>query len=156
MIRKGDKLLVIRYSDFLIKKCMFLHEEILKKYVYVWFGKIGKQKPSQKFIDLTMQQEVPRIILHSSTKDYICEIDAISKEQPEKGYPDYYNELLFNKGNNPSIYFRIKKMVPFDHKYLSCFVVNSSRNELPIALHGSMNSLFFIECIENINEEKQL
>ena len=153
-IEKGSKLLIIRYSDFLMKGCIRLHMDVLEKKGYVWFGKVGKQKPSNKFVKLTLQEPKPRIILHSSTKDYLCDISEVSYERPDEGYPDYYNTVLFANNNNPSIYFKIISFFFIDHRYLQHFVVNGSRNKLPYSLQGSMNSLFFIECIESIDEEE--
>ena len=49
-VEKGAKLLIIRYSDFLIKGCIRLHMDVLDEKGYVWFGKVGKQKPSDKFV----------------------------------------------------------------------------------------------------------
>ena len=154
-VEKGSKLLIIRYSDFLIKGCIRLHMDVLDEKGYVWFGKVGKQKPSDKYVRLTLSEPNPRLILHSSTKDYLCDITEVCYEKPIEGYPDYYNDVLYANNNNPSIYFKITSFRLFEHKYLHHFVVNSSRNELPYSLHGSMNSLFFIECIEDINEEDE-
>lgn len=41
-VSKGQKLIAIRYSDFLQANCMELHIEKMKEIGYCWFGKIGK------------------------------------------------------------------------------------------------------------------
>ena len=150
MIEKGQKLLLFRYSDFLIKNCIKLHQDVLEENGYVWFGKVGKQRPSQKFINYVLAEKEPTIILHSKQKAYICKIEDISYEQPEDNYPAYYQEVLFEKGNYPSAYIKIVEMKEIEKKVLSNFIVSSSRNDLTHALYSSTNSIFFLEAIKEV------
>lgn len=150
-IKKGKKMLLVRYSDFLYSNCMNDHIDVIAEKGYCWFGKVGKQKPSQKFCDIVLKDEKPMIFLHSAKKAFICNVSDIIFEKPKDGvYPKYYNEVLFEKGNEPSAYFKITSCDEISKSVLSSFIVSSSRNHLPNSLHGSMNSIFMVECEKDV------
>lgn len=150
-IEKGKKMLLIRYSNFLYSNCISEHIGVIKDKGYCWFGKVGKQKPSQKYCNIVLNQENPMIILHSARKAFICRVSDITFEKPEDSvYPDYYKSILFEKGIEPSAYFKITSCVEINKSVLSSFIVSSSRNPLIHSLHGSMNSIFLVECEEEV------
>lgn len=150
-IEKGKKMLLVRYSDYLYDNCIDDHINVIKEKGYCWFGKVGKQKPSQKFCDIVLKDEKPMIILHSAKKSFICNVSDIIFEKPKDGvFPEYYEAFLFEKGNEPSAYFKITSCDEISKSVLSCFVVSSSRNYLTYSLHSSMNSIFMIECQKDV------
>ena len=150
-LEEGQKLLVLRYSDFLQKNCIQLHVDLIDKLGFCWFGKIG-QRPSQKFITQIMAFDKPQILLHSSTKSFLCEVLEVTYDKPESGYPQYYEEALFRRNHNPSAYFKLKSIEQVPKNILKSFIVVSSKNYLSLSLHRSMNSVFFVEY-SNLNEE---
>ncbi|MDD5792673.1 MAG: hypothetical protein PUD22_08830 [Erysipelotrichaceae bacterium] len=151
IIKKMEKMLLVRYSDFLFSNCIEEHKKIIEKNGYCWFGKVGKQKPSKKFCDIVLKNERPMIFLHSAKKCYICDVENIVFEKPDdNAYPEYYNDILYDKGNYPSAYFKIRSCYEIEKAVLSNFIVSSSRNLLPSSLHSSMNSIFLVECNNNI------
>ena len=150
-LEKGKKMLLVRYSDFLYSNCIDDHIEVIKENGYCWFGKVGKQKPSQKFCDMVLKDEKPMIFLHSAKKAFICDVEEIIFEKPEDGiFPSYYREILFDKGNEPSAYFKITSCDEINKSVLSSFIVSSSKNHLPSSLHGSMNSIFMVDCAKDV------
>lgn len=156
IVEKGKKIILVRYSDFLYKNCMNDHLSVLEKNGYCWFGKVGKQKPSEKFAGLVMSEERPLIILHSKNDAYICDLAEVSYERPVDGiYPQYYEDVLFKQNNNPSAYFKITSLIKIEKGVLSNFIVSSSRNELPVALKGSMNSIFLVENVKEVLIEEK-
>lgn len=151
-IEKGQKLLIVRYSDFLYDNCISEHISVIKEKGYCWFGKIGKQKPSLNFCNKVLKAKHPMIVLHSAKKAFICNISEITFNRPEDGcYPSYYNEFLFEKSNEPSAYFKITSCAEISKSVLNSFIICSSRNRLPEALRSSMNSLFLAESNEVID-----
>lgn len=42
IIKKMEKMLLVRYSDFLFSNCIEEHKKIIEKNGYCWFGKVGK------------------------------------------------------------------------------------------------------------------
>ncbi len=154
-IEKNKKMLLVRYSDFLYKDCIDDHIEVINQNGFCWFGKVGKQKPSKKFCDVVLSEEYPMIILHSAKKAYICDVEEIIFDTPQDGcFPKYYKSVLFDKGNEPSAYFKISSCIEINKSVLSNFIVSSSRNSLPNSLHGSMNSIFLIECDKTVQEKE--
>ena len=150
-IKKGKKMLLVRYSDFLYSNCIGDHVDVLNEKGFCWFGKVGKQKPSQKFCKIVLEDEEPMIFLHSAKKTYLCDVADIVFETPNDCvYPAYYNEVLFEKGNEPSAYFKITSCKEINKSVLSSFIVSSSRNLLPNSLHNSMNSIFLVECEKDV------
>lgn len=151
IINKREKLLLVRYSDFLFGNCIEEHKKIIDKNGYCWFGKVGKQKPSKKLCDIVLNNERPMIFLHSAKKSFICDVETIVFDKPDDNvYPPYYNDILFDKNNYPSAYFKIKSCYEIEKNVLDNFIVSSSRNFLPSSLHSSMNSIFLVECSNNI------
>lgn len=151
-IEKGKKMLLVRYSDFLRNNCIDDHIEMIKTRGYCWFGKIGKQKPSQRFCNIVLKESKPMIILHSAKKAFLCDVTEITFDKPsDNAYPHYYKEVLFDKGNEPSAYFKITSCKEINKSVLANFVVSSSRNNLPSSLHSSMNSIFMVECDKDTN-----
>lgn len=150
-IRKGKKMLLIRYSDFLYSNCIDEHISVLNEKGFCWFGKVGKQKPSRKFCQIVLDDENPMIFLHSARRAYLCDVADIVFETPNDGvYPAYYTEVLFDKGNEPSAYFKITSCKEINKSMLSSFIVSSSRNHLPDSLISSMNSIFLVECDKSV------
>ena len=152
-IKNGKKAFIVRYSDFLKENCIDIHKDVLAQNGYCWFGKLG-QKPSNRYASLVLAEEEPVIILRSKKEDYICRLTEISTETPSDAIPAYYKDVLFANGNYPSSYFKLTSIQPFDRKNYKYFRVNSSRNEVTVALQKSMNSMFFVECIQDFETEE--
>lgn len=150
-INKGKKLLLVRYSDYLYNNCIADHIDVIRENGYCWFAKVGKQKPSQKYCNIVLKDEKPMIFLHSAKKAFICNVSDIIFEKPKDCvFPNYYNEVLFEKGNEPIAYFKITSCEEINKSILSNFIVSSSRNNLLNSLHSSMNSFFLVECKKDV------
>lgn len=151
-IKKNEKLLIVRYSDLYEKDSMEKHIEVLKKIKYVYFGKFGS-KPSEKNIKQIMKENSPKIILKSSKSVYICNLDSIVFDKPNKGIPAYYDEKIFNRNMKLSAYFKLTSIEKVDMKVIGKFTVVSSLSNLATALHKSMTSMMLIKCNEDIRTE---
>ena len=141
---KNKKILVLRYGVNIIEDCIERHKEVIEKYGYCWFGKIGRS-PSEKVLKDVLPVAPGTVILYSRAGVYICELEEISVKTPQLGYPDYYETDIFNTGLQLSMYFKLKNIVDMNVSDLSNYIVSSSRNNLMDTLNKSMNSFFAVE-----------
>lgn len=140
-MKDGQKILIIRYGTNIISDCIEKHLEVVKKYGYCWFGKIGTS-PSVKVLDAVSTEEEPMIILYSKENAYSASLLEISKDIPIEAYPDYYNKYLYAEDLYPSVYFKITDMQKMDVNELEKYSIASSGNRLLSTLYSSMSSFF--------------
>ena len=143
-LQQGQKLLVLRYGKQIIQNCIELHQEKAEELGYCWFGKLGTV-PSKKSIEAILEAEKPSIVLYSRGAAYLCEISEVAYEKPKEGYPDYYEEELFQKFTYPTVYFKLVSIESLDINALEKFRVVSSGNSAINTLLHSMSSFLFIE-----------
>jgi hypothetical protein len=148
-LKKKQKILVVRYSDFLIQNTMKLHIDLLKKEKSVWFGKIGI-KPSLKTVDSIRKDNEYFVILHKRLESYLCRVSEISYKRPQNGYPDYYQEYFFDVGQELSVYFRITEISKLPKSYLEGFILASTGMPASSAINRSMSSIFTVEPIADL------
>ena len=140
-MREGQKFLVIKYGTHIIDNCISKHRDVIKHDGFCWFGKVGTI-PSDAFMKEVLAEEEPTIILCGKDGTFQCVIDEFSKDKPKKGYPEYYNDLLFEKVVYPSEYYRIIKMVEIEKKELNKYVCENSGNNLLNSVSHSMSPFF--------------
>lgn len=142
-LQQGQKLLVLRYGKQIVQNCIELHQEIIEEKGYCWFGKLGTV-PSKKSIDAVLEEEKSSIILYARGSAFLCEINEVTYDKPDEGYPDYYKNELFDKFTFPTIYFKLASMESLNVNELEKFTVISSGNSAINTLLHSMSSFLFI------------
>ena len=147
---EGQKFLVVRFGNNIVEDCVNKHQDVIEQKGYCWFGKIGVV-PSKKVLQSVFEEEFPTLVLYTRNKAYICELLDTTEDKPVEGYPNYYEEELFNTGRNPKIYFKLKSMQMWELSELNKCVVCSSRNNLMQTLNKSMSSSFFAEMPAKIS-----
>lgn len=141
MLEKGDRFLVVKYSNK-VCDCIARHREVLEREGYCWFGKIGVA-PSISALQLKLNQNKRLLVLYCQGKAYLCDLLEYSLKKPKEGYPDYYNDLLFGNLIFPSIYFKLGSIQPLPIMELSdCVSFNTDHNLLG-AISRSMASFFY-------------
>lgn len=143
-MKEGQRVLVLRYGKNIVPNCIEKHIEVVEKYGFCWFGKIGKS-PSKTNIKAVLDEEHPMIILYAKGSAYQAELLGISYEKPTEAYPEYYEEYLYKQMLYPSAYFKITNIKRIDVGRLTEYRILSSGNDLLSTLQGSMNS-FFVCC----------
>lgn len=143
-LQQGQKLLVLRYGKQIVQNCIELHQEKTEELGYCWFGKLGTV-PSKKSIEAVFEAEKPSIVLYARGAAYLCEISEVAYDKPNGGYPDYYEEELFQKFTYPTVYFKLVSIESLDVSALEKFRVVSSGNSAINTLLHSMSSFLFIE-----------
>ena len=154
IIKKDDKLLVVRYSNVYGEDVMLNHKKTLEKYGYCYFGKFGA-KPSQKHYNEIMQSEHPRLLLISKDEAFICDLEDIIFEKPKEGCPKYYDEKIFKKGLELSTYFKIKSIYELGRKNVGRFTVVSSLSNLSESLKRSMTSMMLVQSEVDFDDVKE-
>lgn len=142
IFKEGQKTLIIRYG----KKadCIEKHKEVIESIGYCWFGKIGVV-PGRKAITSVQAEDNPMIILYSQGKGYIAFFKEITYQCPTEGYPQYYEEELFEKLIFPKCYFKITAIEKIETADLAKFRIVSSGNDAISTLGRSMASFFYAE-----------
>ncbi|MDD6516226.1 MAG: hypothetical protein PUG45_12620 [bacterium] len=141
-LQEGQKVLIIRYG----KKpdCIEKHCDVLTDNGYCWFGKIGVV-PSKKVVDAILAEEFPKIVLYSQGKGYVADVTEIAYEKPVEGYPQYYQEELFDELVFPKSYFKLISIKHLSGEELSNLTIVSSGSSAIETLNRSMSSFFFAE-----------
>lgn len=145
--------MVLRYSSGSFD-CIGKHKEVLDKYGYCWFGKIGSA-PSIKMIEEKLNPENPLIVLYNQGKVHLCRFSEAKIDTPECGFPEYYKKQLFEKNNYPCMYFKLTSIEEIKPEDLKNCVNQKSRNNIMDTVSRSMASFFYGEYPEK-KEEKPL
>lgn len=143
------KTLSLRYADNFAPTCGTIqaHQEIIDKYGYVWYGKLGNPVSSSYMNDTVLNQSNPRLLLIKSgqSERYWAYIEAYARETPELDrIPSYYrSEVVKFKS-----WFKIIKFEKADKDVMSKCIVTSSGSLLTFASMHSMNPCFKIDYSE--------
>lgn len=119
------------------------HEEMIGKYGYVWYGKLGN-KVSAKVMQEIMENADPKFLLiHSgATGRYWAYIDKVQHEVPElEKVPTYYRDMA-EKFNT---WFRVTRFEDAPKNILSQCFVASSGAPLSNVSRLSMSPYFIID-----------
>lgn len=138
------KTIALRFSDNYAPEegTIKLHNDIINKYGYVYYGKFGNPI-LESYCNEVLSENNPRILLIKSgfAERYWAYIDDITRtiEEPEK-VPEYYR----NKSDSVRCWFKIKKIEPADKNVMSKCTIISTGVPLSSASKGSMNPCFKI------------
>lgn len=141
------KTIALRFGETFSPRCGTIeaHQQVIKKYGYVWYGKLGSSISDSK-LDLMKNEKTKKILLiHSGGIDrYWAYYDEISKEKPKNHYPRYYSDMA----DKFKVWFKITRIESAPKDIMSKCTVVSSKSVLSVASKYSMNPCFFIECEE--------
>lgn len=143
-MKKNDKVLLLRYSDFHGVNTIQEHINTLEKNGFCWWAKLGKQ-PSEKYLKDFCNQEEPTILLYTPTVLHICDFGGVITERPQTGYPNYYLTDIFGKENEPHIYFKLNSIKKIDVNFLADYIVTSSEKEALYDLKKTISSYMFLQ-----------
>ena len=122
------------------------HEEIIKEYGFVWYGKRGSSI-SREIKNEILNNEEPQILLIQSgkTKRYWARIIDIQNDKPENKYiPEYYRD----RDDKFGTWFKIISFVEAEKDVMEKCKVTSSGTPLSIASRHSMSPYFKITYME--------
>ena len=140
--------IALRFGEHFAPECgtIAAHQEIIDKYGYVWYGKMGTVVGKSVAEDI-MNNEQPFIVLIQSGKTgrYFAYVEEIKFETPELDkIPEYYR----NNNDNFKTWFKVTSIVDAPKNVLSqCFVRSSGRPVGEVSRH-SMSPYFIIEYRE--------
>ena len=119
------------------------HQEIINKYGFVWYGKMGAAV-SDRVITSLQENEVIKILLIRSGRSerYWAVVSEIQHNTPEKEYiPEYYRDIA----GTFKTWFKISEFVPAEKDVLGrCFVSSSGAPLNEVSKH-SMSPYFIID-----------
>lgn len=111
IIEKNSTMPLIRIKaqpDFLQR-----HVDIIRECGFVWFGKQGKFSGKINRIE-SIILKYGYIILKDSikgdNKTYLCSVSDVTKENPLKNYPKYYECFI----DNISIWFKVDRIYEYN------------------------------------------
>lgn len=139
------KTIALRFSDNYAPKegMIFLHQNIIDNYGFVWYGKFGS-KISKDFIEEQLKTKDPKILLikSGSIERYWVHFTDFQENIPNlEQIPSYYR----NNCKDIKCWFKVIRFEKADKDVLSkCFVL-SSGDCLSNASKHSMNPYFKIE-----------
>lgn len=136
--------IALRFADNFAPDCgtIAAHQHVINKRDSVWYGKFGSPVSKAK-ADAVLSQDDPKVLLiHSGRKDrWWAHVDAITRETPQDGYPDYYGNDL----SKFHCWFHVTRIEPAERDVMSKWVVVSAGRPLSSASRHSMSPYFFIE-----------
>lgn len=144
-LEHGQSLLVLRFSLSIKKDIIELHQQMLDKNGYVWYGKLGTVT-SPKIVAETFVAKKPALLLYSKGKAYLCGVSEITGNKPQGGYPRYYDdEYIF-----PGCYYKLTSIDEVDEEILDKLIVRSSKRFLSDTLSRQCTSSCFFVSYEEI------
>ena len=142
VIKKGEPILILRYSDKIKSNCVAEHQKVIEQKGFVWWGKCGA-KTSRKNIDLILSSKNPKMILYSGkNKCYICSLCTVTYEHPKSSYPKYYDSV-FDEEIYPTTFYQIKDINEISKSKLVNLIISSSGRDLLDLMTNSMTT----QCI---------
>lgn len=139
-----NKILVLRYGANIIEDCIEEHISVIENKGFCWFAKLGRC-PAKKTLDSIKLNETDNIILYSRQGCFSCSCSEICIKRPDENMPEYYQELIFDKGLTPSVYFKLDEIKAISTADLEGLVLVKSGNGILDTLYKSMNSFFLVE-----------
>ena len=138
------KTVALRFSDNYAPEegMIFLHQQLIDKYGYVWYGKFGNSI-SQKIIDMILYMKDRKFLLIKSEgqERYWAHFDDIKKYDINiEAIPEYYR----NDRNRVKCWFKITKFEKDDSKVMSKCYVASNGSLLSNISKYSMSPYFVI------------
>lgn len=124
-----------------------LHEDIITKSGYVWYGKFGNSL-SQKNIDMLLEMKERKFLLIKSgcQERYWVYFEDIKKEAIDiDAIPEYYR----NDRGKVKCWFKITKFEKADPKVMSKCFVSSNGSPLSNTSKYSMSPYFVIDYKED-------
>ena len=146
------KTIALRFSDNYAPSTgtIKLHQDVIDKLGYVWYGKFGNSL-SQKNIDMLLQLKERKFLLIKSgcQERYWVYFDDIKKNDIElEGIPKYYR----NDRNRIKCWFKVIKFERANSKVMSKCFVASNGSLLSNSSKYSMSPYFIINYREDENE----
>ena len=142
------KTIAIRFSDVIAPKngTIYEHQTIINKNGYVWFGKLGNRKISEKIIkEIFTKRPIKILLIHTqSTKHYLALVDSIVYKCPELNLVPYYYR---NNSSDFRNWFKIKQFIEIEEEELQKFYT-SSGNTIANIYKKSMGSYFIVDYRE--------
>ena len=143
MIKKGDKFLILRYSNG-IYDCIKNHRAVLDNLGYCWFGKIGVA-PAERALEEKLNPQNPLVVLYCQGDAFVCKLLDISTSKPNEGYPAYYQKFLYDRNINPKMYFKLGSLERVPKDVFSKCISLSSKRPIADTVSRSMASFFYGE-----------
>lgn len=152
-IKKGQSVLLVRYSSKIIEDCMKRHKDVADKEGFCWYAMLG-MIPSDRIISAALDEENPTVVMLGYNKVHICKLATIEKKIPENHYPEYYNDLIFSRNQRPGCFLKLENICETDEAILHKLYVMSSGRTVYDIIHNHCQSPFLLVSYDWIDETK--
>ena len=137
--------IALRFGEHFAPACgtIAAHEELIKTYGYVWYGKMGSPL-SDKIIKMICESSEKRILLIQSGKTgrYWAYVEEVSRKLPPlEQIPSYYRSIASKFG----CWFKVSRFEVAPKNIMSFCRVKSSRTPLNLVSKHCLNPYFIIE-----------
>lgn len=138
------KTVALRFSNKFAPACGTIeaHNELIREYGYVWYGKLGNKIAAGVFGEILGNDEPRILLIHSGAANrYWAYVDKIQQDIPERDdIPAYYRD----EADKFKTWFRVIRFEDAPRDIMSKCTVASSGQELGIASKHSMSPYFKI------------
>lgn len=139
--------ILLKYSDKFAPAggTIVAHNEVINRYGYVWYGKIGQNLAKAK-VEQVVNQDDPFIILYNGATDsaYKAAICGFCQQTPDDGaIPEYYSRFI----KHIKAWFKVTSFEPMESSFTD-FYITSSGEVLQRTKKASMSSFFYITRFE--------
>lgn len=152
-MKDGTKIYVIRYSEKPYKNCMYEHKQVEKEVGYCWFAKWGKKVSENTLKEILTDKAL--ILLYYKNKSFLADLIEYSFTPPMSGYPDYYDEVVFQDYERIAVYLKLKKIREVDSDIIEKLITNSTGRVVDEIFHHSSCSNVYSTYYEDITSELQ-
>lgn len=142
-MKDHQKILILRYSTNIERKCIDKHLDVLKEHGYCWFGKIGNI-PSERILKNVFEEETAYLLLYKKNAAYLCTLGGYTTDPPQIGVPQYYLE----NGIYPTVYFKLLSIEPCAQELLRNIIVSSTGAFAEDSLYHSRIPFMLCEYID--------
>lgn len=147
----GTRVYVIRYSEKPYANCIYEHQKIENEVGYCWFAKWGK-----KVLDATWKEVMndnAYILLYYKDKSYLAKLIGFSHDRPSIGYPEYYNQIVFENNSKISVYLKLNNFKKVESTIIEKLITNSTGRVVEEIFHHSSCANVYATYYEDISEE---
>ena len=109
----NDRILILRYSDFHGVDTIAAHQKVISESGHCWWAKIGKQ-PSERYLREFLEQKKKTVLLYTAGRLHKSELGSVLRERPKSNYPNYYERDIFDREDEPSVYFDLFSIEEID------------------------------------------
>lgn len=139
-----ERILLLRFSDSHGIDTIAEHQKTIDQTGSCWWAKIGKQ-PRLIYLSDYLAQKQRTVFLSSKSRLYSCSLRSVCWKRPLDRFPLYYETEIFDKPNEPHLFFELLNIDEIQMSVLEDYVVCYSHKPVIHDLKKTISSYMFIQ-----------